>query len=87
MPLAVRQGDSSSHGGTVLSGCGKVLIVGAPAARLGDSHSCPVPTHGVTPIASGSAKVSICGSPAARQGDTTACGASLISGQGKVTIG
>jgi len=87
MPAAVRQGDGSSHGGTVISGAPKVFIVGAPAARVGDLHSCPLRGHGTTPIVSGSAKVTIAGSPAARTGDATACGASLIAGQSKVTIG
>jgi uncharacterized Zn-binding protein involved in type VI secretion len=86
MPSAVRQGDTSNHGGTVLSGASKVTIVGVPAARVGDNHSCPQPSHGITPITSGSSKVTIQGSPAARTGDTTGCGASLIAGQGKVTI-
>jgi len=87
VPSAARQGDASNHGGAVISGAGKVTIVGAPAARVGDGHSCPLRGHGVTPIASGSGKVVIQGAPAARAGDTTACGASLIAGQGKVTIG
>lgn len=87
MPLAVRQGDGSNHGGVVTSGCAKVLIVGQPAARQGDTHTCPLPEHGPTPVVSGSSKVRICGQPAARQGDTTACGASLVAGQGKVSIG
>jgi uncharacterized Zn-binding protein involved in type VI secretion len=87
VPSAVRQGDASSHGGAVLSGASKVTIVGAPAARVGDSHSCPQPTHGTTLITSGSGKVTIQGAPAARTGDTTACGASLVAGQSKVSIG
>lgn len=87
MPLAVRQGDSSAHGGVVVSGCAKVTIVGAPAARVGDLHACPLPRHSTTPIVAGSAKVTICGAPAARQGDTAACGAPLVAGQSKVSIG
>jgi uncharacterized Zn-binding protein involved in type VI secretion len=87
MPSAARQGDASSHGGTVISGASKVTIVGAPAARVGDSHSCPLRGHGVKPIASGSGKVMIQGAPAARTGDATACGASLVAGQSKVSIG
>lgn len=87
MPSAVRQGDASSHGGTVISGASKVTIVGAPAARVGDSHSCPLQGHGVKPIVSGSGKVTIQGAPAARTGDATGCGASLIAGQSKVSIG
>ena len=87
MPSAVRQGDASNHGGAVLSGAGKVTIVGAPAARVGDAHSCPLRGHGVKPIASGSGKVTIQGAPAARTGDTAGCGASLVAGQSKVSIG
>jgi len=86
MPAAVRLGDPSSHGGVVTSGAPKVLIVGLPAARMGDTHACPLPGHAVTPIVSGSPKVLIVGLPAARVGDVTACGASLQSGQGKVVI-
>jgi uncharacterized Zn-binding protein involved in type VI secretion len=87
VPSAVRQGDASSHGGTVLSGASKVTIAGAPAARVGDSHSCPLRGHGTRPIASGSGKVTIQGARAARTGDVTGCGASLIAGQSKVSIG
>jgi len=87
MPSAVRQGDTSDHGGTVLSGASKVTIVGVPAARVGDGHSCPLRGLGVRPITSGSGKVTIQGAPAARTGDTTGCGTSLVAGQGKVTIG
>lgn len=64
-----------------------MVIVGAPAARVGDSHSCPLQGHGVKPIVSGSGKVTIQGKAAARTGDTTACGASLVAGQSKVSIG
>lgn len=85
MPEGVRQGDSSGHGGIVTTGTPKVLVVGQPAARVGDLHSCP--RHGITPIVAGSAKVLIVGQPAARTGDTTACGASLVAGQDKVAIG
>jgi len=87
MPAAIRQGDTSNHGGSVLSGASKVLIVGAPAARVGDTHACPMPNHGTTPIVTGSAKVVIVGAPAVRAGDTTACGAALLPGQSKVQIG
>jgi uncharacterized Zn-binding protein involved in type VI secretion len=87
MPSAVRQGDASSHGGAVISGASKVRIIGAPAARVGDRHSCPIHGHVVTPIASGSRKVTIQGAPAARAGDPTGCGASLVVGQSKVSIG
>jgi uncharacterized Zn-binding protein involved in type VI secretion len=73
-----RLGDSSSHGGTIISGASRTLINGIPAARKGDLHSCPI--HGITPITTGSDSVFIEGSPAARVGDTCGCGAVIISG-------
>jgi uncharacterized Zn-binding protein involved in type VI secretion len=50
---------------------------GKPAARLGDPTACPLPGHGVNPIAAGSPNVFFDGMPAARQGDPTACGSVL----------
>ncbi|WP_448114397.1 PAAR domain-containing protein [Mesorhizobium amorphae] len=83
MPLIVRLGDSSDHGGTVISSASKWTCEGLLVARKGDLHSCPIPGHGVTAIATGSGKHKCEGSPIARQGDTTGCGASLISGASK----
>lgn len=50
-----------------------------PVARLGDSHSCPIPGHGVTPIVSGSQSTED-GLPIARVGDKTGCGAAIVQG-------
>lgn len=95
MPPAVRATDPHSHGGVVSAGYPKVLIVGLPAARMGDPHTCPMFT-GVVPhvggaIIKGSAKVMIGMLPAARAGDTAQCATgpptSLISAQFKVQIG
>lgn len=83
MPLIVRLGDTSSHGGTVISSADKWSCEGKLIARQGDLHSCPIPGHGVTPIVSGSSKFICEGDPVARTGDTTGCGASLISGATK----
>lgn len=52
---------------------------GKPAARLGDSSSCPKTGHGNNPIASGSPDVFFGGLPAARAGDSTGCGSTLSS--------
>lgn len=49
-----------------------------PAARLSDPTSCPVPGHGVNPVASGSGDVLFDSLPAARQGDPSACGSPLV---------
>lgn len=83
MPLIVRLGDTSSHGGTVISSASKWRAEGALIARKGDMHSCPIPGHGVTPIVSGSGKYQCEGQPIARDGDTCGCGAVLISGAAK----
>ena len=80
-PLIV-VGDTTSHGGTVISGAASTDIEGKCIARVGDKVTCPIRGHGgTTTIASGDPTVIIDGSPAARHGDLTACGARLISSQ------
>ncbi|MBB4866922.1 putative Zn-binding protein involved in type VI secretion [Pseudomonas nitritireducens] len=51
---------------------------GKPAARLTDPTACPVPGHGINPIAVGSPNVLFDGLPAARQGDPSACGGAMV---------
>lgn len=51
---------------------------GKPAARLSDPTACPIPGHGVNPIASGSPNVLFDNLSAARQGDSSACGGALV---------
>lgn len=80
MPLIVRLGDTSSHGGVVVSSASHWRCEGALIARKGDMFSCPLPGHGVNAIVEGSAKWKCEGEPIARHGDHTACGAALISG-------
>ncbi len=84
MPLVVRRGDTSSHGGAVISGSAKYQIEGASVARIGDILACPI--HGQNPIVTGSGKYQCEGSPIARHGDRTACGARLISGARKYSF-
>lgn len=68
-----------------------VLILGQPAAVLGDVHACAFPPlagpHPPNPIAQGSATVLIGGRPAARLGDLTGCGAPIVTGAPTVVIG
>lgn len=80
--MAARSGDSTAHGGTITFGAQTVTIGGQPAARLGDTHACPVTGPGVPPhvggiVNSGSATVTIGGSPAARVTDTALCNGPL----------
>jgi uncharacterized Zn-binding protein involved in type VI secretion len=75
-------GDSTSHGGTVISSAATTGTHGKQIARVGDKVTCPKKDHGgVTVIVSGDPTVLIDGKPAARHGDVTACGATLIAGQ------
>ena len=94
---AARMGDPTAHGGVVLAGAPTVLIGGAPAARMGDMHTCPLVTPGTPPIPHvggpitlGSATVLIGGQPAARMGDMATCTGppdTVLSGCPTVLIG
>ena len=92
MPSAARLGDPTSHPG-IISGPGipTVLIGGAPAAVLNDTHVCALPPlagpHPPNPIIVGSSTVTIGGMAAARVGDPTGCGATIVAGMPTVDIG
>jgi len=83
----VRLGDSSSHGGTVITASSRVRVGGVLVARAGDLHSCPVPGHGITAITTGAARCKVERSAVARAGDVAGCGAVLIASQGKAVVG
>ena len=91
MPSAARVGDQTVHGGAVVGpGVATVLIVGMPAAVLGDMHACaiPPPSHvPSTPFTMGSSTVLVGGMPALRAGDPAGCGASVAVGAPTVMIG
>jgi uncharacterized Zn-binding protein involved in type VI secretion len=92
MPFAARVTDPTGHPG-IISGPGvpTVLIVGLPAAVMGDMHACAFPPpggpHPPNPIAAGCPTVLIGGRPAARMGDMTGCGAPILMGAPTVLIG
>ena len=75
-----RLGDSSSHGGMIITSAVRAMVNGIPVARMGDLHVCPIPGHGVTPIVTGSATTLTEGSPNARLGDLCGCGAVIVAG-------
>lgn len=78
-----RLGDSSNHGGIIISAASRTQVEGKMVARVGDSHSCPIPGHGVTPITTGSPQFKAEGALVARTGSLTGCGASIIGGATK----
>ena len=75
-------GDTTSHGGTVVSASITSDCDGKGIARVGDKVTCP---GSVTVIATGDPTAVIDGKPAARHGDKTACGATLIASQSLAT--
>jgi len=77
-PIA-KMGDVTSHGGIIVSGAMKTMLEGAPIARMGDLHACPIPGHAVNPIITGSPNTLVEGAPVAHLGDMTACGAVIIA--------
>jgi uncharacterized Zn-binding protein involved in type VI secretion len=79
MPLVIRLGDTSDHGGQVITSASRTYYNDKLVARIGDILDCPL--HGPNPIVEGSAKQVVEDSPVAREGDHAACGAALIHGQ------
>lgn len=72
-------------GGPIIGpGVPTVLIVGLPAAVVGDNCTCVGPP---STIIKGSATVMIGGKPAARLGDSTAHGGTIVLGAPTVMIG
>lgn len=65
---AAKLGDSTNHGGIIVTGSGDVRIQGVPAALFGGFVPCPIPLHVGGNIAIGSPTVRINGLPAVRTG-------------------
>jgi uncharacterized Zn-binding protein involved in type VI secretion len=77
---AARLGDTSNHGGTIITAASNYRCDGIPAARVGDLHFCPRKGHGVTPIVTGSILVRHQGKYVACIGSITGCGAVINVG-------
>lgn len=75
----IRQGDSNSHGGKVVTGQEKSIVMGRPVACVGDRCTCPMPGHHDCVIVEGDPAVQIDGKAVAFHGHKTSCGATLIS--------
>lgn len=76
-------GDSTDHGGKVISGSPTRDIDGMPIARIGDEVACPQvypggKPHGVNKILTGHANVTVDGIPVAVEDCVTECGCKLI---------
>jgi uncharacterized Zn-binding protein involved in type VI secretion len=81
----IRQGDSTSHGGTVLEGSMTDICHGKPIAYIGHKVSCPK-CKGTYPIVEGVPTTTFYGQGVALAGMKTACGAVLIATQFTDTV-
>ncbi|KFX66552.1 PAAR domain-containing protein [Paraburkholderia fungorum] len=78
------EGDSTSHGGKILTGSDRIKVKGRRAARVGDMVSCPI--HGNNEIAEGGSSMKDAGIPLSRAGDHTQCGSFLIATSDGATV-
>jgi len=72
-----RLGDTTNHGGVIITSAKYTTCNGILVARKGDLHACPIPGHGITQIVTGSPDTFTEGRANARIGDKTGCGASI----------
>lgn len=76
----IRQGDKTSHGGTVIEGSILDICMGKPIAFVGHKVVCPR-CKGIFAIVEGAPTTTFYGKGVALAGMKTACGASLIASQ------
>lgn len=77
--LVIRLGDTTDHGGKVITAEQKWTLCGRPIARIGDHVICPLCDNKIYEIVEGDEKIALFGQPAAFEGHRTSCGARLIS--------
>ena len=87
MGNAVRLGDSSDHGGKMISAGSTVVVNGVPMCVDQDMHSCPIPYHGITPVTASSSVKSTDGKRVIKVGDVAGCGAIITQGSLTLTVG
>lgn len=81
----IRQGDKTSHGGTVLEGSLTDICMGKPIAYIGHKTECPKCKE-TYPIIEGVLTTTFYGKGVAVAGMRTACGAILLAGQFTDTV-
>jgi uncharacterized Zn-binding protein involved in type VI secretion len=76
----IRLGDTTDHGGEVITASETMRYQGVRVARRGDEVKCPQhPEVNPNVILEGDVKITDHGIPVARQGHHATCGCSLIS--------
>jgi uncharacterized Zn-binding protein involved in type VI secretion len=76
-----RLGDTSDHGGKIITSASKTIVEGKLVARVTDILDCPI--HGQNQIVTGSPQFNAEGQKVARTTSLTACGAMIIGGATK----
>lgn len=79
MTQVVRLGDTSDHGGQMVTASGRFTVNGKQVCVDGDMHQCPIRGHGTTPVSSSSMTKSG-GKSVVRVGDKAGCGAVINKG-------
>ncbi|TDR28942.1 PAAR domain-containing protein [Hydromonas duriensis] len=78
-------GDTSDHGGAIVTGSSLFQVNGVPVARIGDILACP--THGNNPIESSlAAHAQDEGKQLAHIGSKTQCGATITTGDASFMV-
>jgi uncharacterized Zn-binding protein involved in type VI secretion len=80
-------GDSTTHGGQVISASSTMIINGKKVALLGDQISCPLIGHGINAIVEGSPEWTSDGKAVVVDGCRCACGCQVISSAPDCAIG
>lgn len=75
-----RLGDTSSHGGTIVSASDDTFANGRGIARAGDLHDCPINGHGTTEISAITTKTYVNGRLVVTVGAIAGCGAVISTG-------
>jgi len=84
MAQIVRLGDTSDHGGKMISASGHHTVNGITVCVSGDIHSCPIKDHNDTGVIGGGGYFSS-GKRVIRTGDVAGCGATITSGSPNTT--
>jgi uncharacterized Zn-binding protein involved in type VI secretion len=79
MQQVIRLGDTSSHGGSMVSASGLHRVNGIVVCVSGDVHSCPLKGHGRTAVTASRTFTSN-DRPVIATGDSAGCGAVMTSG-------
>lgn len=84
MSAVARLGDTSDHGGTIISASTNTKANSLGVARAGDLHDCPRRGHGVTPLTPITTKTFVNGRLVITVGAVAGCGAVIITGSPNV---